>query len=192
MLNAANLARALGRPLNQLVTLSFANTSCPPELVSRQFERLRDNHFGPWLRRHGAGPPGPPTFVWSVENNGGCAVHWLVHIPRGRVTDFKARLHTWLAVVAGEVHCKSAIHVRHAQTPGGAARYMVKGLDPAWAPLYGIRHVPQGTVHGKRSGFSRSLGPSVRRRMQEAGLVPPLRRLGPWRLASGSDAEQGR
>jgi hypothetical protein len=178
LLNAINLARHIGRPLNQFVTLTFEHTDCPPEIVSQQFERLRDNYFGPWLRRNGRGPPSPPTFVWSIENAGVCAVHWLVHIPRARVMEFRARLPGWLEAVAGEVRCTSAIHVRHAPTPGGAGRYMIKGLDPIYAPHYDVRHVPQGIVHGKRSGFSRCLGPAVRRRMQEAGEIPRLRRLG--------------
>jgi hypothetical protein len=45
---------------------------------------------------------------------------------------------------------------------------MLKGLDPIYAPLYGVRHVPQGVVHGKRSGFSRCLGPlTLARRVSE-------------------------
>jgi hypothetical protein len=178
LLNAINLAQRIGRKLNHFVTLNFDHTDCPPEAASRQFEKLRDNYFGPWLRRDGPQPPTPPTFVWSIENEGACAAHWLVHIPDGRLADFKRRLPAWLNAVAGEVRCPSAIHTRDAPTPGGAGKYMVKAIDPVYAPLYGIRHVPQGVVHGKRSGFSRCLGPSVRRRMQQAGEMPPLRKLG--------------
>ena len=177
LLNAINLARRLGRPLNQFVTINFDHTACPAKLVSRQFKRLRDNYFSPWLRRNGVGPIAPPTFVWSVENDGACAVHWLVHIPKGRVGDFRKRLHDWLASVAGEIRCSQAIHVRYAPAPPGAGKYMLKGINPAWAQPYGIRHISQGIVHGKRSGFSRCLGPTTRRRLQDAGLVPRLRRL---------------
>jgi len=185
LLHAINLAATLGRPLNQFVTLNFGHTSCPEALASRQFERLRDNHFGPWLRRGGQGPGGPPTFVWVIENGGGClAIHWLVHIPPGRLADFKKRLPKWLTTVAGAVRCASAVHVRHAPTPAGAGKYMVKGIDPAYAAFYRIRSVPQGAVTGKRSGFSRCLGPTVRRRLQDGGQLPKRSHFWRWPSAS--------
>ncbi len=172
MAHAVRVAEALGLPLNQLVTFNFAHTACPDELVSRQFQRLRDNHFGKWLARKGRGPVRPPAYIWSVENSGGCLnVHWLVHIPQGRVGDFRAQLSSWLAAVTGEVNCATAIHVRHAPTPQGAVKYMSKGIDPIYAQYFYIRHIPQGRVHGKRAGISKSLGPTVRRRLQEIGQL---------------------
>jgi hypothetical protein len=145
MAHAVRVADALGLRLNQLVTFNFARTACPDHLVSRQFQKLRDNHFGKWLARKGKSQPRPPCFVWSIENSGGCLnVHWLVHIPEGRVHDFRSRLHTWLEAVSGEVACTTAIHVRHAPAPQGAVKYMSKGIDPLYAPFFRIRHVPQG------------------------------------------------
>jgi hypothetical protein len=178
MAHAVRVAEALGLPLNQLVTLNFRHTACPEFLVSRQFRRLRDNHFGKWLARKGTGRPQPPAFIWSIENAGGCLnAHWLVHIPKGRVADFRARLPRWLAAVTGEVNCTTAIHVRHAPTPQGAVKYMSKGIDPIYASFFRIEYSPQGLVHGKRAGVSKALGPSVRRRLQDIGRLhrPPRR-----------------
>lgn len=103
--------------------------------------------------------------------------HWLVHIPTGRVTDFKERLLSWLRKVAGQVHCESALHVRPAKTPKGAVKYMNKGIDPVYADLYRIEHSDQGKVIGNRSNFSRCLGPSVRKRLQQAGQMRPTRKI---------------
>ncbi|MGO7323450.1 hypothetical protein GUK30_32805 [Rhizobium leguminosarum] len=170
----------MGRGLNYFVTLNFLHTDCPPEEVSARFEKLRDNYFAPWLRR--CGPPGrkepPPTFVWALENSGGCLnAHWLVHLPAGRIEDFKARLPCWLAKVAGEV-VEGAIHIRKALTPRGAIKYMIKGIDPFYAEVYRIRPSDQGEVVGNRSNFSRSLGPSVKKALQAAGRMKPTRRIG--------------
>jgi hypothetical protein len=179
LIHAIRVAQALKTPLNQFVTINFAHTRCPPALVSQQFEKLRDNYFCPWLRRskRPRARVKPPAYVWVVENAGGCAaVHWLVHIPKGRVTDFKKRLVDWLAVIAGEVSCVSALHVRHARRPLGAGKYMLKGMDPVYAPFFRIRYEAQGVVHGKRSGFSRGLGPTARRKIQTAGLLPMAKR----------------
>jgi hypothetical protein len=179
--HAVNVAEILGRPLNYLVTLNFAHTACPPDQVSERFERLRDNHFGPWLRR--SAPRGrteaPPTFVWSIENSGGCLhAHWLVYVPADRVEDFQRRLPIWLEKVTGQVfNIEAAIHAVKAHTPKGAIKYLMKGLDPFYAPAYGIRPVDQGEVIGNRSNFSRCLGPSIKKALQAAGQMKPTRRL---------------
>lgn len=182
LLHAVNVAEILDRSLNYMVTINFAHTDCPAELVSERFEKLRDNYFGPWLRR--CGPPGrkepPPTFIWTLENSGGCLnAHWLVHLPAGRIEDFKARLPIWLGKVAGEVFAlDQAIHIRKAPTPRGAVKYMIKGIDPFYAPIYGIRQSDQGEVVGNRSNFSRSLGPAVKKALQAEGKMKPTRRIG--------------
>ncbi|MBY3314686.1 hypothetical protein [Rhizobium laguerreae] len=182
LLHAVNVAEVLDRSLNFMVTINFAHTECAPELVSARFEKLRDNYFGPWLRR--CGPPGrkepPPTFIWTLENAGGCLnAHWLVHLPKGRVEDFKARLPIWLEKVAGEVHAPDqAIHIRSAPTPRGAVKYMIKGIDPFYAEIYGIRQSDQGEVIGNRSNLSRSLGPAMKKALQAEGRMKPTRRIG--------------
>ncbi|SDR59313.1 hypothetical protein SAMN05519103_06389 [Rhizobiales bacterium GAS113] len=51
----------------------------------------------------------------------------------------------------------------------GSGKYLLKGTNPVYAGWYGVNHVYQGIVHGKRSGFSRSLGPTVRKRL---GIKP--------------------
>jgi len=186
LIHAVRIADGRNLRLNQFVTFNFTKTACPTDLVSIQFEKLRDTYFVPWLRRADKRrPTKPPAYVWAIENPGGCLnVHWLVHIPEGRVGDFRKRLPLWLAAVAGEVHCTSAIHVRFAPRPIGAGKYMLKGMDAAFAPFFKIDHIPQGIVHGKRSGFSRSLGPTVRRRMEEAGELLVRRRFRRWPTAS--------
>ena len=167
--HAVKVAARIGRPLNQFVTLSYAHTTCAPEEVSERFERLRQNHFGPWLRRPPRGvkePCGPAAYVWVIEATNGIAVHWLVHVPATRLTDFKKRLPRWLKATAGEPTCDaSAVHMRPAYNPMGAKLYMLKGMDETVAKSWGIRPVPQGIIHGKRSGFSRSLGPTARRKI---------------------------
>jgi hypothetical protein len=181
ILHAVNVAEIAGRSLNYFVTLNFLHTACPPEQASARFEKLRDNFFAPWLRR--CAPKGrkeaPPTFVWSLENTNGCLnCHWLVHLPAGRVEDFKERLPRWLEKVTGGILDVSAIHIRKAPTPRGAVKYLLKGIDPFYAPIYRIEASDQGEVMGNRSGFSRALGPKVKRELQAEGRMKPTRRIG--------------
>lgn len=172
---ASNLGHAIssavqqGLSLNYLVTISFRHTTCDPKEASARFARLRENYFGPWLRRPSRLDKGattcPPTFVWVLEAEGGIAAHWLVHLPPNRVADFTVKLPRWVRKAIGDLTCEaSAIDIREAYNPQGCRGYLLKGIDPVFADFYKVRHVPQGAVIGKRSGFSRNLGPKARQR----------------------------
>lgn len=171
--HAVRIADHLGIPLNRWVTINFSLTESAGRDASFQFARLRKDYFGKWVTRPAVGSafsPVPPTFVWAFEHGGGhLAVHWLVHVPPGRFTEFGLRLSSWVEVVAGKAVSPRTINVKPATTPRGACKYMLKGIDPAYASFYGIDHSPQGRVDGRRSGMSRNLGPAVKRRLQELG-----------------------
>lgn len=160
---AVRTAGQISYELNCFVTINFNHTMCSELNVSMAFAKLRSNFFGPWCRR----PPRKsnvtgiaPTFVWALENTGHTAAHWLVHIPPERFHDFERRLPDWLTRVTGGIICeKSAISILRAYRPIGAAKYMMKGIDPVYANFYGITSIPQGVIYGKRCGFSQNLGP---------------------------------
>ncbi|RZK36886.1 MAG: hypothetical protein EOO61_09750 [Hymenobacter sp.] len=59
----------------------------------------------------------------------------------------------------------------------GAKRYVLKGMDPDFARMWQIRPSPQGMIIGKRSGFSRNLGPVARK---EQAYRPLRRQVGQW------------
>jgi len=161
---AIRLAEKTGRPLNYLVTLNYSDTACAPADVSAAFARLRDNYFGPWYRRPRKGvlqPAQPAAFIWVIENTSVIAAHWLVHIPDGRLPDFKIRIEKWFEKTTGGIHfAANALDIRGVYNVAGARLYMLKGIDPLYGPFYGVRPVDQGVVHGKRFGFSESLGRS--------------------------------
>ena len=169
ILYAETQAAAQGRELNTFVTLNFDHTDCPPEHVSKAFEKLRDNHFTRWLRYRSLTRRRdwtPAFYVWSIENHGGDThVHWIVHIPKALRAEFRETLPLWLARVSGTVHCsESAINVEPVTRLRGLERYILKGMDPHYARRYRVRHDPQGLVFGKRCGISKSLGPAARGR----------------------------
>jgi hypothetical protein len=182
--HAIRLAEHLGVPLNTFVTINYALTSCQPEHVSRSFETLRRNYFTPWLRR----PPArlkvaasPSAYIWVLEAAGGnVALHWLINIPPKRAADFASRLFDWLAAVGAIVSAPCAVQIKSAPRPRGLGRYLLKGIDPVYAPFYGVNPVPQGKVSGRRSGFSRCLGPSVRARLIATGEIVRQRRFYKW------------
>ena len=134
---------------------------CSPELVSASFEKLRDNHFVRWLRY---GTSESCYYVWVIENAGGHThVHWVLHLPKLLRALFDTKLPEWVARVAGTIACRdSAIKIKPVTNLPGLGRYLMKGMDPRYAPRCGVRHIPQGLVYSKRCGISKSLGPASR------------------------------
>lgn len=165
--HSVRFAAEIGLPLNTMVTLQFGATACEPENVGPAIRRLIRNYFTPWLRPTRAHPIDhrPAAWFYVVENvhehahhPHGTHVHWVVHIPNGRRAIFEAKLPHWLRRVAGEIFEPDvAIHVRDADKPRGAARYLGKALKPHDAKRRGIRPSPQGLVHGRRLSISEAI-----------------------------------
>jgi hypothetical protein len=101
--------------------------------------------------------------------------HWLVHVPSELQQTFQQKLVHWLSATAGEILCPEAVHIQKAPKPRGVGKYMLKGMYPGIAPRYGIRPSDQGWVTGKRSGFSKNIGPTQKRRLRKIGKYPPAR-----------------
>lgn len=163
---AIRRAEQLGQPLNQFVTINFTKTQCNHKEISIIFAKIRKNYFNKWLvrppKKLSAKKSGPAAFVWCIENtNNSISAHWLVHIPDERLQDFKCKLLNWVDKATGGITCEeTVIDIKKAYNPYGARKYMLKGIDPLYAEMYKIRHIPQGIVFGKRFGFSRLLGPT--------------------------------
>lgn len=164
--HAIRFSQRLGLPLNRFVTINFAHTSCPSARASHAFRKLLTQRFAPWLRRSGEVKRSlPPTYVWVLECGGGqTGVHWLLHIPRGLYRVFEQKLHEWLTSLLDEPPESGAIKVQPIHNLTGLKWYLLKGVDPAWAKHLGVRPIDQGRTVGKRSGFSKNLGPEARKR----------------------------
>jgi hypothetical protein len=168
--HAFNMAEDRGLPFTVVVTLNFSHTACVPDAVSAQFRTLLNRHFAPWWRRpsrkdRSGGPPGPYAWIWVLEHGAGqLAVHWVLHLPKSRWADFAKRLPDWLEAVSGGITNQNAIDLTAIYNPAGLRKYVLKGAEPAYAAFCKIEHEPQGEVIGRRSDFSRTLGPTARHR----------------------------
>ena len=177
ILKAQRFADEIGLPLVVYATVNFAHTGCRAGDVSKAFEKLRDNHFAPWLRRRPRpriAQIDPPAYVWVIENAAGQThVHWQLHLPERLVAPFREVLPRWVEKVTMEITATEACHVQRADRPRGATVYMMKGIDPRCAKAYRIRPEAQGNVVGKRCGMSKSLGPTARRTYMTRTATPP-------------------
>lgn len=164
--HATRYCEMIGLPLNRFVTVNFSLTGCNDNHESHTFRKLLAERFAPWLRRTARNVQGiAPTYVWTMEAGGRqIAAHWLVHVPKDCARAFERKVADWLASLTGGTPDAGAIKVQPIHNVIGLRRYVLKGVDPAWATHLGVRHVDQGIVIGKRSGFSRNLGPCARQR----------------------------
>lgn len=164
--HATRYCEMIGLPLNRMVTVNFALTGCNDNHESLTFRKMLTQRFAPWLRRSAPNALGvAPTYVWTMEAGGRqLAVHWLVHVPKGCARGFEQKIVDWVASLTGGSPDAGAIKVQPIYSLIGLRRYILKGIHPAWASHLGVRHEDQGIVIGKRSGFSRNLGPCARKR----------------------------
>ncbi|TXN76614.1 hypothetical protein FV228_00225 [Methylobacterium sp. WL18] len=190
--HAVRIAEAQDLPLNTFVTVNFSRTACAPEEVSTTFAHLRNTRYSHWARRptqRSGAAPYQPTHVWVIEAGGGViAAHWLLHVPPSRRLVFEKKMSRWIEAVAGAAF-KNAVHVKNAHTPRGAGRYMLKGMDQAWAKFYGIDFSDQGEVHGRRCGYSLNLGPSMKKKLRAEGRYQAARS---WRRFPSSPPPEAR
>ncbi len=173
------LARTLGLDLNLFVTFNFSQTGCDPECADKAFAKLRAA-FGKWATRPKKARmmfATPPTFVWVIENPNDCLnAHWLVHVPRERQAEFRRNLSKWFKAAVGKVYSDRAIKVKAVTNAEGLKAYLLKGLHPGLARMFGIQHVYQGWVFGRRAGHSKNLGPVQVKKWRDLGQFPPARR----------------
>lgn len=164
--HATRMSVRIGLPLNRMVTINFGHAGCKDDRAGHAFRKLLAERFAPWLRRTAAKRATvPPTYVWAIEAAGNqTAAHWLVHVPPALTRAFERKLDDWLESLFGERPLPSAVNVTAIYNLVGARRYILKGIDPAWGAHLKVTPVDQGPVVGKRSGFSRNLGPTARKR----------------------------
>ena len=195
--HAIRVADALRLPLNTFTTINISMTSCSVEQASCVLARLRNNYFSHWARRPtkaivaSGSEAFSPAFVWVLEAAGGVtAAHWLLHVPEDRRADFESRLAKWVEKAVGKIENERAIEIKDAPHPKGLGKYMLKGMEEAYAPFYGINFKDQGVVHGRRSGYSLNLGPSAKRRLRNEGDYPEARKWKPFPRPEGSITRQ--
>jgi hypothetical protein len=175
------IAETIGLPLNTFVSLNLKLTKCPPEEASEAFKKMRDT-FAKWVRRPSVkikNTTAAPTYVWVIENpNGHHNVHWLVHVPKKRKKEFEKLIHKLAAIYFGEITDNKAIHInRGLYNVRGLGKYILKGIQPEVAKFYGVIPESQGRIYGKRSGFSRNIGPKKKRELREVGRYRPAHRI---------------
>jgi len=142
ILDADAMARRIGLPLNQFVTIKWKWTALGHAIDHAPFMAGK-KAMAEWFERRDQ----PMTLVYVHENpDGQFNTHILIHVPKNDREDFTAKLNDWF----GPITDPAAIDIRSRDWPH--AKYIVKGTDWATARRIGWYPKPQGTIPFKRAG----------------------------------------
>jgi hypothetical protein len=157
------LAERLGTPLNQLVTINFTKQGMEDDdAIVAALDRIRARYCR-WAKAPGKRRGGNPyngAMIWTLERTAHWGAHLLIHVPTSRLARFRIDMEGWIEKESGQPVEIGALDLKPVHNVFGLRKYMLKGLNPAYCPLYRIRHVPQGTIAGKRFGYTQNLGPA--------------------------------
>ena len=116
--------------------------------------------------------------------------HWAAHVTAGEEGRFRTTVTKYLRKVTGIRDLGAALLIRPVSAAGGLAKYMLKGVDPAFGSHLYIKPEPQGFIGGYgRTFVSRALSRAARKR---AGWVRKRRPRPPPRGAKSGAGELGR
>jgi hypothetical protein len=168
VLHAVRYANDNGRPLNLIATIDLAGLGFTNDNAGSVFRNVWCNVSRWWRYQRQKGQNiGSFDGVATHENPADKRnVHWLIHAPE----EFRPLIETAIAKRLKKItklDCLGdTLHFQKADTPGTFAKYMLKGINPAFAKLFYIEPSDQGVIIGRRVTVSRSLGRSARKRQQ--------------------------
>jgi hypothetical protein len=161
---ARSFARSIGKPLDHVITIHWGCAGGPgdggsSDRQARLFRNVRD-----WMRRRGV----PFMHIWTLEaTNKETHLHGMIHVPEGFLKTLEGYLRGQLRGSIEVLDLKKAVEDDGGET--GWFRYMIKGCDKdvrsIWCPP---NKGPQGTINGKRCGFSTNIGPTARGRVEDS------------------------
>ena len=165
-LHAIRYAGLTGRPINTHVTISFIALGIHDDEAGAVFRKLQISLARWWRyqRKDKGREIGAPVGVYAHANPAGSRhVHWLMHLPADIRADFIAAVNKRLCKIARLDDIGDALHAQEVDQPGGVAKYILRGIDPAYAEYLHIRADNEGTVACRRTGTTRIIGKAARK-----------------------------
>jgi hypothetical protein len=164
--HAVRYASEIGRPLNLMVTVHFTALGIKPEEAGQVFRRLWSRVGRWWAYQRGAKarPLGPFDCVAIHEHprERGRHAHWVLRAPNGARPDLERTIRSRLEKLTGFACVGRALNFKKVDTPGCVAKYVLKGVDPAYARYFHMEASDQGFIYGRRLAISRSIGAAAR------------------------------
>lgn len=165
--HATRYASARSRPMTHMVTINLNRLGVFEEDACEFFRELRSRVSRAWRYAVKTGKELGTFDYFHVHENPAqrTNVHWAVHIPIGHQAWFENLVSRRIEKLLGTELLAGALQFTIVKTPGGMAKYMLKGANPMFAAHFHLESwvANQGTVIGRRFGTSRSLGRTARK-----------------------------
>jgi hypothetical protein len=167
LFHAVRFAASKGRPLNLAVTINWQRLGLDEATAIVAFRSLRQKVRRRWthLRKSSTPALGSCDDVAVHENpNGLCNTHWMIHVPLGFSGEFKRTVARFLKKVVQLGELSRGLHFQSIGAAGMFAKYVMKGVDPAFGAYFHVEPEDQGFVPGRgRTSVSRTIGSSARK-----------------------------
>jgi hypothetical protein len=164
ILAAADFAKEIEAHLNTLVTIAWAFTKAGDDPNGALMALLREG-----LRKFLARKGQAAFWIWVRERPDPSHpehAHIVMHVPTDLRKQLASTVRRLVKHHAGSVRAHAIAITYHSNND---VRYLLKGTSKKMQEELDIKlewRLPQGTIIGKRVGFSESLGPRARRRHQ--------------------------
>lgn len=163
--HAVRYANDNGRAFNLLITINFSDLGISPDEAGAFFRILRQRVTRWWTYERKKSRPFGAFDALAVHEHpegGPRHVHWFVRAPEGARLELEAIVCNRLQKLTRLDCLGDAIDFTDVTHPGGMAKYVLKGVDPAFADYFHMDAIDQGEIIGRRIFVSRSVGRSAR------------------------------
>ena len=164
--HAVRFATAAGAPMNVLITVNFSDLGIDESEAGPLFRAVRKSLVRWWAYERSVGRArGPFIDAYSHANpHNRRHVHWLVSIPPQCRHRFESALRCRLQRSLHVPSVDPGLHIRGVTAVGKLTRYILRGVEPAYANYFHMWSQNEGLVSGRgRTGTSRSVGRATRK-----------------------------
>ena len=134
--HAVRFATDQGRQLNLLITIDFTSLGIDEEQANELFRKVWSRVSRWWAYQRSKGKEFSPFDCYAVHENpptGPRHVHWFVRAPAGAQKELEATVRTRLEKLTKMDCIGKALHFLQVKKPGGVAKYILKGIQPAYS-----------------------------------------------------------
>lgn len=163
--HAARFATERGEPLNTMITIDFDAIGVDDDQAGYVFKevRARVTRWHSYQRKKGVPMGRLPSIHAHANPAGRRHVHWVVHVAPAIAPTFSTVVADRLCKIIGQVELvPEAVKITSVYAPGGLTKYILKGINPAYADHFHMKAANEGVVFGRRTGVSRAISKAAR------------------------------
>ncbi len=167
LLHGVRFAGDTKQPLNLTITIAWYRIGFDAGASKTLFRELRRRVSRHWKYRRNTSKPDLGSFddAGAHENPRGYSnTHWMVRVPEHFLPEFEQTVRRLLAKLTKNTDTENLLLFQPIYAPGSLAKYVLKGISPAFQAYFRIEAIEQGFIEGRgRTFVSRSLSHAARK-----------------------------